>query len=193
MDETVGEKRPARDHQTKTGKAILRFARNGLLLRAGVNRQLKAGLLKNAGHSRKNPAKPSSNLKFSHRFVTTADAKIPLSVVRVKRQPQYVVFCAPYAAPSSATAGFACAKRRKPRPGALSASKSPRIATEESRAAVPKSGAPASLEPIPIPPRQQDARPVQFVWTPVRVVENAGQIRKGSPCWKAAGQFENTA
>jgi hypothetical protein len=90
------------------------------LLQAGVNRNSKR-VAQNAGHFRENPAKPSSNLKFSHRFVTTADAKIPLSVVRVKRQPQYVVFCAPYAAPSSATAGFACAKRRKPRPEALSA------------------------------------------------------------------------
>jgi len=31
-------------------------------------------------------------------------------VVRVKREPQYVVFCSPYAAPFSATAGFRCAK-----------------------------------------------------------------------------------
>jgi len=39
--------------------------------------------------------KQPENPSFYHRFVTTADAKIPLSVVRVKREPQYVVFCAP--------------------------------------------------------------------------------------------------
>jgi hypothetical protein len=34
----------------------------------------------------------SGNLRFCHRFVTTADAKIPLSVAQVKHEPQYVVF-----------------------------------------------------------------------------------------------------
>jgi hypothetical protein len=42
--------------------------------------------------SRENPAKPPDNPKLSHRFVTTAIAKIPLSVAPVKREPQYVVF-----------------------------------------------------------------------------------------------------
>jgi hypothetical protein len=79
------------------------------LLQIGVNCQLKAGCLKMPVIS----GKPSSNLKFSHRFVTTADAKIPLSVVRVKRQPQDVVFCAPYAAPSSAIGRFCLCKTKK--------------------------------------------------------------------------------
>jgi hypothetical protein len=47
---------------------------------------------------------------MSHRFVTTADAKIPLSVVQVKPEPQYVVFSASYVAPFSAITSFGCAK-----------------------------------------------------------------------------------
>jgi hypothetical protein len=39
------------------------------------------------------PAKPPEIPKSSHRFVTTAIAKIPLSVALVKHEPQYVVFC----------------------------------------------------------------------------------------------------
>ncbi len=91
MDEAASEKRPARGRKTKTGKAICALHETDLLLRVGVKRQLKAGCSK-CRSFRGNPAKPSSNLKFSHRFVTTADAKIPLSVVQVKCEPQYVVF-----------------------------------------------------------------------------------------------------
>jgi hypothetical protein len=43
---------------------------------------------------------------------TAADAKIPLSVVQVKQEPQYVVFCCSCAAPSSATAHFSGAKQK---------------------------------------------------------------------------------
>jgi hypothetical protein len=63
----------------------------------------------------KRPAKLPENPKSSHRFVTTADAKIPLSVGQVKQEPQYVVFSSPYTAPSSAIALSVCAKRESPR------------------------------------------------------------------------------
>jgi hypothetical protein len=58
--------------------------------------------------------KTPENQGFFHQFVTAADAKIPLSVVQVKREPQYVVFSSPYGGPSSATPAVGCAKRESP-------------------------------------------------------------------------------
>jgi hypothetical protein len=51
----------------------------------------------------KNRQKTLRNPAFVHLLFTTADAKIPLSVVQVKLEPQYVVFCCGCMAPSSAT------------------------------------------------------------------------------------------
>jgi hypothetical protein len=65
--------------------------------------------------------KTPENQGFFHQFVTAADAKIPLSVVQVKREPQYVVFSSPYGGPSSATPAVGCAKRESPRPMRVSA------------------------------------------------------------------------
>ena len=65
--------------------------------------------------SRANPEKPAFSPDFVHLLFTAADAKIPLYVGQVKREPQYVVFSCGCKAPSSATARFRCAKRKKPR------------------------------------------------------------------------------
>jgi hypothetical protein len=56
---------------------------------------------------------PSGSLSFSHHPLTTADAKIPLSVVQVKPEPQYVVFSCACTAPTWATPAFRCAKQEK--------------------------------------------------------------------------------
>ncbi len=128
-----------------------------------------------------NPAKPAKRPKSSHRFVTTADAKIPLSVVQVKQEPQDVV-----------SAGFtrhlvrqqpvSVVQNRKNRiqsrfPGqnrGSSQRKSP-LATEANPASTP------SLEPMPILLRQQGAEAVQLLWTAVRVVDKAGRNPAGFP------------
>src|SRR5579859_2015593 len=78
----------------------------------------------NTGVIRRLPVKPSGSPKFVHRLFTTADAKIPLSVVQVKREPQHVVFCCACVAPSLATARFRCAKRKQARQSASSRTKS---------------------------------------------------------------------
>jgi hypothetical protein len=65
----------------------------------------------------------SGSPKSVHRLFTTADAKIPLSVVQVKREPQYVVLCCACRAPSSATAQIRCAKLKIARQSGTSRSK----------------------------------------------------------------------
>src|SRR5580692_2509347 len=100
-------KRASKALQTKIGKAIPRSAKTDFFLQAVQAKNGPKPMVKNTG---KTGRKPPGNQRFSHRFVTTADAKIPLSVVQVKREPQDVVFSSRYLAPSSATPDFRCAK-----------------------------------------------------------------------------------
>jgi hypothetical protein len=100
-------KRASKALQTKIGKAIPRSAKTDFFLQAVQAKTGPKPMVKNTG---KTGRKPPGNQRFSHRFVTTADAKIPLSVVQVKREPQDVVFSSRYLAPSSATPDFRCAK-----------------------------------------------------------------------------------
>jgi hypothetical protein len=55
--------------------------------------------------------KPGNSSEQSYSLVTTADAKIPLSVVQVKHEPQDVVFSSACIAPTWATPENGCAKR----------------------------------------------------------------------------------
>jgi hypothetical protein len=112
-------KRAGKALQTKIGKAILRSGKTDSFSKRFKRKTSLKPMGKNTG---KTGRKPPGNQRFSHRFVTTADAKIPLSVVQVKREPQDVVFCSPYVAPSSATANFRCAKPETPRPAPFSSS-----------------------------------------------------------------------
>jgi hypothetical protein len=94
---------------------------------------------------------------LSHRFVTTADAKIPLSVVQVKHEPQYVVFSSPYLAPSSATPDFRCAKPKIAASSAIFLAQNLRNLRQTGRRS-------RASFPQPSPPRAlpQDAEVVQF-------------------------------
>jgi hypothetical protein len=75
----------------------------------------RLGAVRRSLKIRQKPAKPPDNPKLSHRFLTTAIAKIPLSVAPVKHEPQYVVFSCACDAPTSATPPIGCAKRQKQR------------------------------------------------------------------------------
>src|ERR1700678_3985141 len=100
-------KRAGKVLQTTIDKAILRLSKTDSFLQAVQEKTNPKPTVRSTG---KTGRKPPGDPKLSHRFVTTADAKIPLSVVQVKLEPQYVVFCAPYVAPTPATPDFRCAK-----------------------------------------------------------------------------------
>src|SRR6202522_3345923 len=110
-------KRAGKVLQTTIDKAILRLSKTDSFLQAVQEKTNPKPTVRSTG---KTGRKPPGDPKLSHRFVTTADAKIPLSVVRVKRQPQYVVFSSRYLAPSSATGGLRCAKPEIATPFAIS-------------------------------------------------------------------------
>jgi hypothetical protein len=84
-------------HPAKTGKVetLLRSEQNGLPFGTMLKHRSEAGVLKMPEIPVENRQKLPKLPGFCHRFVTTADAKIPLSVGQVKREPQYVVFCSP--------------------------------------------------------------------------------------------------
>jgi hypothetical protein len=110
-----GSKTEASGQQERLAKQVEKLGQFGCMTRV-LGGEIRSGYraLPNGPHGRKNPENPLEIPNFVHRTFTAADAKIPLSVVQVKREPQDVVFCCACIAPSSATARFRCAKQKNP-------------------------------------------------------------------------------
>jgi hypothetical protein len=134
-----------------------------------------AGALSRQLKRTKNPVKWPQEHHFRHLPLTTADAKIALSVVQVKLEPQDVVFCSPCEAPISATPAIGCAKQEMPRRPRVFEDGDSEISICQRQFPIAETAleqARTIPEASPNSARPQGAEAVQTLCMPVQVVDN---------------------
>lgn len=116
----------------------------------------------------------ASNYRYN--LFTAADEKIPLSVVRVNKKPQYLVFSLHFPHQPAKYGQLPVESSKKPRDTRTSAQSSTlclmHIQWFQARRLRPlRSPSPSQIKPSPTPHPSQDAKSVHFPRTPVRSVE----------------------